>query len=93
MLLDQDNNENIVLYDSQNNPIEFQQIAIIPINDVLHAILRPLNLPGVDEEEALVFEITTEDGEDTLAVVDDTTRIDAVFKEYYKLLENEKHDV
>lgn len=93
MLLDQDNNENIVLYDQKNNAVEFEQIAIIPIDDKLYALLRPLNLPGVGEYEALVFGISEVDGEDVLVVVDDNNIVNSVFKKYYALLNDMKYDI
>ena len=80
ILLDQENNENIKLYDEKNNCVEFEQVAIIPIDEKIYAILRPVaGLDGVGEDEALVFSIEEVDEEDCLVVVDDDTVVDAVF--------------
>ena len=44
MLLDENNVDDIVLFDSDNNPIKFQQVALIPYEKTnkLYAILIPL---------------------------------------------------
>jgi len=94
ILLDQENNENIKLYDEKNNCVEFEQVAIIPIDEKIYAILRPVaGLDGVGEDEALVFSIEEVDEEDCLVVVDDDTVVDAVFEQYYKLLKDEGVEV
>ena len=94
ILLDQENNENIKLYDEKNNCVEFEQVAIIPIDEKIYAILRPVaGLEGVGEDEALVFTIEEVDEEDCLVVVDDDTVVDAVFEQYYKLLKEEGVEV
>ena len=94
ILLDQENNENIKLYDEKNNCVEFEQVAIIPIDEKIYAILRPVaGLDGVGEDEALVFSIEEVDEEDCLVVVDDDAVVDAVFEQYYKLLKDEGVEV
>jgi len=43
----------------------------------------------MSEDEALVFSVTRgENGEDKFNIVTDDAIIDAVFEEYYKLLDN-----
>lgn len=94
ILLDQENNENIKLYDEKNNCVEFEQVAIIPIDEKIYAILRPVaGLDGVGEDEALVFSVEEVDEEDCLVVVDDDKIVDAVFEQYYKLLKDEGVEV
>ncbi len=86
MLLDEKNTENIVLFDDKNNPVEFEQIAIIPLDGKTYAILHPLG--GDDpmpDDEALVFVIDEVDDEDVLLLVDDEQTEEKVFDEYYKL--------
>ena len=89
MLFDENNTENIVLYDEENNEVEFEQIAVIPLeNDGkqdLYAILLPLTpLAGIEEDEALVFEIN--ERENVIRVCGDDNIIDRVMTEYEKLL-------
>ena len=49
-ILDEDNIDNIFLYDDENNEIEFEQVAVIPLNDEVYVILSPVKeLGGVRE--------------------------------------------
>ena len=89
-LLDENNNDNIILYDENNNQTEFEQVAIIPLNDKLYAILKPATkIEGVNEDEALVFVLEETDDEESLVICDDFKVVDKVFEEYYKLLREE----
>ena len=88
MLLDENNTEPIVLYNENNQEISFEQIAIVPIDGKIYAILKPIGeFSGVGEDEALVFTIEEIDDEDVLVIVDEEKIIDAVFDEYYQMLE------
>lgn len=89
ILYDEENSDNITLYDEAGNPVEFEQIALIPLEELSYVILRPLDgsAVGIAEDEAIVFAVR-EDAEDAqLEVVQDDDIIDAVFAEYYRLLE------
>ena len=93
MLLDENNTENIKLYNEENQEIEFEQIALVPIENKTYAILRPIvEMEGIAEDEALVFVIDEIDDEDCLVIVEDDNIIDAVFEEYYKMLKEEGVD-
>ena len=50
-------------------------------------------MSGVEDDEALVFHLETIDDDDCLVVVEDDKIINQVFKEYYKLLEEEGIEV
>jgi len=92
-LLDENNSDNIILYNEHGNPIEFAQIAIIPIGDNTYALLQPVEvMDGMSDDEALVFRLDIEDGEEMLVIEMDEAVIDAVFDEYYKLLEESSDD-
>lgn len=87
-ILDEENCDNIILYDEDNNEIEFQQIAVIPFEDKTYVILHPVEkLEGLEDDEALVYYIDEEN--DEVLIVDDENIILAVFDEYYKLLREE----
>lgn len=88
-LLDAEDNSNIVIYDENNNAVEFEQIALIPVKEEVYVILKPVKpMEGLGEDEGLVFQLEEdEDGEENLIVVDDEEIIDLVFAEYDKLLE------
>lgn len=93
-LLDENDSNNIVLFDENGKETEFEQIAIIPVKEQIFAILRPVEkMEGVNEDEGLVFELEeTPEGEELLNLLDpeeDDDLIDIVFEEYYKLLEQE----
>lgn len=87
-ILDENNTENIVLYDDQHNPITFEQIALIPLDrtNKLYAILIPItSMQGVNEGEGVLFEI--DEDKQTLDVVNDTKIIDEVLEIYQALIE------
>ncbi|MBQ8430653.1 MAG: DUF1292 domain-containing protein [Clostridia bacterium] len=89
-ILDENNMDNIILYNDKNEPFEFEQIAVIPLdegeNQKLYAILLPVTkLPGIEEDEAVTFELVEEDG--TIRICEDDAVIDRVLEEYEKLLE------
>ena len=86
-LLDENNDENLVLYDENDNAVEFEQVAVIPYCEKVYAILSPVQkIEGV-ADEAFVFVIEEIDDEDCIVMVQDNEIIDAVFVEYYKLLD------
>lgn len=87
MLFDENNTDPIVMYDADGEEASFEQIALIPINGEMYAILRPLDLMDeIEDDEALVFMIAEEDGEQYLELVDDLDVANAVFEEYYAML-------
>lgn len=86
-LFDENDTDPIVMYNEAGEALAFEQIALIPWNGSIYAILKPVEpVDGMADDEALVFVIVEEDGEEVLAIVEDETAIDAVFDEYYKLL-------
>lgn len=88
MILDPDNESPIQLQGENGEIISFDQIAVIPFNDELYAILKPITkIEGVNENEALVFHLIVE--EDSVEVVYDFDLCDAVFDVYYDLLNKE----
>ena len=89
-LFDEDDVSNLILYDENNNPTEFQQIAVIPKNNKIYAILKPLSKKfNIADDEALVFVIEEVDDEDYLIIVEDEKIIDSIFDEYYELLKEQ----
>ena len=93
-ILDENNLDNIVLYNEQDEPYEFEQIAVIPLNDGdkqdLYAILLPITpLAGIEEDEALVFEVN--ERENVVRVCADDNIIEQVMTENERLL-NEGED-
>lgn len=89
-LLDENNNENIVLFDENDNATEFEQVALIPLEDKTYAILKPVTkIKDVNDDEAFVFVLEEGEDEDVLEICTDPKIIDEVFNEYYDLLKEE----
>ena len=90
MILDEDCNDNIVLFDEDGESTEFEQIAVIPLDGKLYCILRPIDMPELDEDEAFVFSITEDDEEGAIDLVEDDDIVEEVFELYYTLLDDEE---
>ena len=90
-ILDEENCDNIVLYDEDDNAVEFEQVAVIPMDDSIYVILVPVTeMEGVGEDEGVVFVIEEdEENEPLLSIVVEDDVIDAVFAEYDKLVEED----
>lgn len=88
-LLDENNTDNIILYNEDGEPVEFQQVALIPIEGQIFVILKPVTpLDGMGEDEVLVFELAENaDGEEYLDLCLEDDIIDQVFDVYNSLLE------
>lgn len=92
-ILDENDIDPIILYDDKNNPVEFEQICLVPIKDIIYTILRPTApLEGLGEDEALVFQIIEDEMEDSLIIITDDKIIDEVFAVYNKLLDEAKDE-
>lgn len=88
-LFDENNNDNIILYNEKGEPTEFEQAALIPYNQTVYAILS-LAKPdeNIAEDEGLVFAIEADENEKySLVLVTDEDIINAVFDIYEKLLD------
>ena len=90
-LLDPENAENVVLYDENDKPVEFEQIALIPLNNSLYTILKPVEkMDEIADDEAVVFELVEdEDAGDILNIVMEEEVVNQVFDEYKKIIETE----
>lgn len=89
ILLNENNDSPIVLYDENDKAIKFDQVAVIPLDENLYAILKPIEkMQNVADDEAIVFVvIEDEDGLTSLEVETDESVAMRVFEEYYKLLD------
>lgn len=84
--------DDIITLTSENNEeIDFVNIAQIVYRSKIYAILQPVELlDGMDEDEAFVFEVKTdEEGQNSFTIVTDGEIIDEVFNRYNQLLEEE----
>lgn len=89
VLLDENNTAPIYMYDNNGRQLKFEQVAIIPMEEELYCILKPLiELEGVADDEAIVFRVDEDDeGESFLTVETNEKKAMTIFKEYYDLLE------
>ena len=88
-LYDYSNEETITLQTTDGEDVEFLNIAGILLEENYYLILQPVERPeGMEEDETLVFSVTLNDaGEETYNIVLDEEIINAVFNEYYRLLD------
>lgn len=79
-----ENDELIILFNEKGEEIPFEQIALIPLENQVYAILKPARaISGVGEDEGLVFTIEkNERGEEYLSLVTEEKTIDEVFDVY-----------
>ena len=79
------------LLSADGEEIDFVEIAGIAYNGRFYAILQPVELlNGMEEDEALVFQVSRgADGEDKFEIETDERIIDAVFKIYGDLLDEQ----
>ena len=89
ILLDEENESPITLYDENDKAIQFDQVAIIPMEEKLFAILKPIDeMEGVSDDEAIVFRVDEkESGENDLVIETDEALAMRVFDEFYRLLD------
>lgn len=92
VLLDEENKEPIVLIDGEGKKLSFEQIAVIPYNNKIYAVLKPIDeIENVADDEAIVFFVHEEEGQEPVLMVetDEKAAMD-VFEEYYNLLDEEE---
>lgn len=91
VLLDDNNQDPIELTDENGNTIRYDQVAIIPIDNRLYVILKPLDyVKGIEDDQAILFEYEKE--LDRLKVIYDEEIIDQVGKIYNDLLNKQGGD-
>ena len=90
ILLDEDNRDPIVLVDGNGRKTAFEQIAVIPYNEKLYCILKPIDkMENVADDEAVVFFVDEKGDENVLEVETDELTALEVFEQYYNLLDEE----
>ncbi|MBD5132265.1 MAG: DUF1292 domain-containing protein [Clostridiales bacterium] len=78
--------ETITLYDDNNNPVDFNEVAVIEYEGEFYALMQPVEpMEGLGEDEAIIFKIIQKDDDtDEFVPVTDESVLDAVFNEYLK---------
>lgn len=88
-IYDEENNDVIILKNEKGEDIAFEQIAIIPKQEQVYIILKPVQpIEGVGEDEGLVFLVN--EGLKRFELVIDEGIIDEVFTVYDQLIEEEE---
>ena len=89
ILLDEDNKDPIVLVDGQGKKLSFEQIAVIPYNNKIYCVLKPIDkIENVQEDEAIVFFVDEQEGKEPVLMVETDEKVAMdVFDEYYNLLD------
>jgi uncharacterized protein YrzB (UPF0473 family) len=89
VLLDEENREPISMVNSEGRVVQFEQIAVIPYDNKIYCVLRPLSFEGVADDEALVFYLELSDDGETSKIVleEDELKAITVFEKYYDLVD------
>ncbi len=89
ILLDENNDSPITLFDEEDHEIKFDQVAVIPLDEKLYVILKPIEkMENVADDEAIAFLISEDENGDASLVVEDNDEIvKKVFEDYYKLVD------
>lgn len=92
ILLNEENKDPIILSDNSGRKIAFEQIAVIPYDEKLYCVLKPIDhIENVNDDEAIVFYVEEREGEEPVLMVEtDELKALDVFEEYYNLLDEEQ---
>lgn len=88
-ILDENNHDFINAYDDFGNPIQFEQVAVVSIEEELFVILRE-NREDIPLEEVLVFRIIMNETNQELLLEENEEVIEEVFNKYYQLQKKKK---
>ena len=88
-ILDENNHDLINAVDDFGNPIQFEQIAVVSLEEELFVILRE-NSDDVPAEEVLVFRIVINETNQELLLEENEYVVEEVFNEYYRLQKKKK---
>lgn len=88
-LLDENDNSNLIFYNDNKEKIEFEQVALINIDNENYAILHPVNL-GYQDDEVIAYSIKIDNLNYELLEVEDNDLLDKIYNEYQKLYKSKK---
>ena len=85
-ILDTKNDDNVVLFCPCGKGIEFEQVAVIPYDEKVYVILKPVeSLEGIGDDKAPLFLIKEENEDFFFFEVNDEDIQGAVFGIYTKM--------
>lgn len=88
-ILDENNHDYINTFDDYGNPIQFEQIAVVSLEEELFVILRE-NSELVPMDEVVVFRIVMNETNPELLLEENEEVIEEVFNKYYQLQKKNK---
>ena len=92
-LLDPNDNSPIEFESVDGQKASFEQVALIPRDDKLYAILKPIDFEAfnIKEDEALVYSVEYDElyYQDYLQPITDEVDIEIIFQMYYDLLDEQ----
>jgi len=89
MLLDEKNNDNVVFTLEDGSKMEFEQVALVNLDDINYAILHPVD-SSFSDDDVIAFAINTNNNEYELLEVEDDNLLDEIYKEYMRLYKKKK---
>ena len=89
VLLDEENDDLIPLFDDKGHCVPFMQVAVIPRDEELYCILKPMEkVKGIKDDEALVFKVDDSGEDPTVSIVRDELMAIEIFEKYLDLCES-----
>ena len=88
-ILDENNHDYINTYDDFGNPIQFEQIAVVSVEEELFVILRE-NSEDVPFDEVMVFRIVINETNQELLLEENEEVVEEVFNKFYQLQKKNK---
>lgn len=81
-----EDDEVITLFDEENKPVNFYQIACVQHNEDIYVMLQPAEeMEGIEDDEVAVLKVLPGEGEeDNFEPVTDEQLLDEIFKAYIK---------
>ena len=89
-----EDDEIVTLYDDNNEPVDFYEVACVEYKDDYYALLEPVEeMEGLEDGDVLIFKLEEqEDGTDLFMPVEDETLLNEVFDEYLKAVADHEYD-
>ena len=88
-ILDENNHDLINTFDDFGNPIQFEQIAVVSLDEELFVILRE-NSEDVPFDEVMVFRIIMNETNPELLLEENEEIVEEVFNTFYQLQKKKK---
>ncbi len=89
-----EDDEIVTLYDDNNEPVDFYEVACVEYKDDYYALLEPVEeMEGLEDGDVLIFKLEEqEDGTDLFVPVEDEALLNEVFDEYMKAVADHECD-